>query len=141
MQICYSVKQLGKKHPVIDKDYLKIEPLSQPTTLALLLKAIVRQQVNVYNTKKEQPVVLSILSTKEINQASQQGKVDFGDSENTELAKETEAIETALQAFEDGLFAVFLDDEQIESLDSDLSFTETTVFSFIRLTFLAGSIW
>lgn len=141
MQICYSVKQLGKKHPVIDKDYLKIEPLSQPTTLTLLLKAIVRQQVEVYNNRKEKPTVLSILNAKEINEASQQGKVDFGDSENTVLAKEAAAIETALQAFEDGLFAVFLDDEQIESLDSVLTFDETTVFSFIRLTFLAGSIW
>lgn len=141
MKICYSVKQLGKKHPIINKDYLEIEPLQQPTTLRLLLKAIVSQQVTAYNDKKEGPNILTILNTGQIQAASQQGKVSFGDSENTTLAVETTAIETALQAFEDGLFAVFLEEEQIEYLEEALDFDESKVFSFIRLTFLAGSIW
>lgn len=141
MKICYSVKQLGKKHPIINQDYLEINLSKIPTTLRLLLKAIVQQQVQAYNDRKERPTVLNILNTGQINQASQQGKVTFGDSENTTLAIEETAIETVLQAFEDGLFAVFLGDEQIEYLEEVLTFDETTVFSFIRLTFLAGSIW
>ena len=141
MKICYSVKQLGKKHPIIKQAYLEIELGQAPTTLRLLLKAIVQQQVQAYNDRKESPTVLNILSAGQIKEASQEGKVTFGASENTTLAVEETAIETAIQAFEDGLFAIFLGEEQIESLEKLLTFDETTVFSFIRLTFLAGSIW
>ena len=100
-----------------------------------------QQQVQAYNDRKENPTVLNILNTGQITEASQQGKVAFGDSENRTLAIEETAIETAMQAFEDGLFAIFKGEEQIESLEELLTFDETTVFSFIRLTFLAGSIW
>lgn len=141
MKICYSVKQLGKKHPIIKQEYLEIEALSIPTTLRLLLQAIVKQQVQAYNDRKETPTVLNVLNTEQIKEASQEGKVTFGDSENTTLAIENTAIETALQAFEDGLFAIFLGEEQIESLEEVLTFDETSIFTFIRLTFLAGSIW
>lgn len=141
MKICYSVKQLGKKHPIIKQEYLEIESLEIPTTLRLLLKAIVKQQVQAYNDRKESPKILNVLNTGQLKAASQEGKITFGDSENTTLAIENTATETALQAFEDGLFAIFLGEEQIESLEEVLTFDETTIFSFIRLTFLAGSIW
>ena len=106
MKICYSVKQLGKKHPIINQKHLEVELTQIPTTLRLLLKAIVIQQVQAYNDRKESPTVLNILNTGQIQEASQQGKVTFGDSENRTLAIEETAIETALQAFEDGLFGV-----------------------------------
>lgn len=141
MKICYSVKQLGKKHPIINQAYLEINDLECPTTLKKLLTNIVNEQVADYNKKRQDPIVLTILDPTQIKSASREGKVDFGALSNTTLADKELAIENALQAFEDGLFAVFLDDDQVEWLTSPIDFDETTIFSFIRLTFLAGSFW
>lgn len=141
MEIHYSIKQLGKKHPIIDKATLSIELLETKTTFRSLLTAIVQQQVRAYNLQKITPIVLNILSTKQLNQASQEGKISFGDTENTTIAQEEAAIKTALEAFEDGLFAVFLNDDPIESLEQIVELNQDSVFTFIRLTFLAGSIW
>jgi len=141
MRICYSVKQLGKKRPTIEKAYLEIGSLDESPSLDDLLKAIVRQQVNSYNSKRKETPTLDILSQTLINSKAIEGKVGFGELYNLNTANLNQALENASQSFEDGLFAVFIDDQQIESLKEPIHFNEDSVFSFIRLTFLAGSFW
>ena len=45
---------------------------------------------------------------------------------------------TALEAFEDNGFFVFVDDRQVDDLDEELTLADTDVVSFVRLVPLVG---
>ena len=51
------------------------------------------------------------------------------------------AQENAIVAFEDGLYAVFYGDDQLETLTQEIDLSKNKSITFIRLTFLAGSYW
>ena len=141
MQITVKAKQAGRKHALIENKVIEIEEMGPRPTLAEFLKAIVKQQVAEYNRKTPEKNLLPFLAKDEISGQAAGGKVGFGAIYNENQADLSEAQETALQAFADGMFAVFADDHEIQKLDEIVQLPETTVFTFIRLTFLAGSYW
>lgn len=51
------------------------------------------------------------------------------------------AINTCLEAFEDGLIALFIDDNRYENLKDKIELTGNEVLTFIKLTMLAGRMW
>ena len=85
--------------------------------------------------------VVGFLSPAEIQDQAQSGKVDFGDLANKDLANEQKAIENVLLAFKDGLFVVFLDDDEVTDLKAPIELTSESVIAFIRMTFLVGTYW
>lgn len=144
MKINISVKQLGKKHPLIASTGVEIEEIQLPPTLRKLIEAIVSQQVENYNEKNiendeagniQKPLqnYLSILTDT--------GKAGFNSIYNQNKVNLAEAQRTAIQAFEDGLFLVFLNDNDLHRLDEPIMLTPESTITFIRLTFLAGSFW
>jgi hypothetical protein len=141
MQITVKAKQAGKKHALIENKSIEIDEIGTNPTLAELLKAIVLQQVTEYNSKTAEKNLLPFLAKNDIANQAESGKIGFGSIYSENKADLVTAQETALQAFEDGLFAVFADDDEIQKLDEIVNITETKVFTFIRLTFLAGSYW
>jgi hypothetical protein len=76
-----------------------------------------------------------------LNILTDTGKVGFGSIYNLKKADVQKAQENAIQAFEDGMFAVFYNDEQLEDLTQTIDLSLQHPFTFIRLTFLAGSYW
>ncbi|KUO70710.1 MAG: hypothetical protein APF81_26025 [Desulfosporosinus sp. BRH_c37] len=56
-------------------------------------------------------------------------------------ANVTKAIATALLAFQDGIYRVFIGDNEVAELDEKLSLKEGEVLTFIRFTMLAGRMW
>jgi hypothetical protein len=141
MQITISVKQPGRKHAVIDRQLLEVEELSGHPSLRELLEAVVKQQVTAYNHKPLEKNLLPFLSAAQIATGVANGKAGFGSIYNENAADPQKAVNTALQAFDDGLFAVFIQDEEIKKLTDNFSLNSDTVITFVRLTFLAGSIW
>lgn len=143
MQIQISLKQLGKKRPVLAAKSIEVNLVeNQSYTLQTILQEIVTQQVSEFNQKRESKNLFTYFKEDTIQQqANTTGKVDFGVIYNEEKADLSKAIDTVLLAFEDGLIAVFVDDEQVEKLDTEIQLQETSLFTFVRLTFLAGSIW
>lgn len=141
MRITVKAKQAGKKHPLIDNKFIEIDDIGNSPKLSEFLKAIVKQQLEEYNSKTPEKTLLPFLSKEEIDSQVTSGKVGFGTIYSENKADLKEAQETALQAFEDGMFAVFADETEISKLDEIVSFTDETVFTFIRLTFLVGSYW
>jgi hypothetical protein len=141
MQIIIKAKQAGRKHALIENRAIEIENIDNNPTLAELLKAVVKQQVEEYNSKTAEKTLLPFLSKDEISNQIETGKVGFGTIYSENKADLEKAQETALQAFEDGMFAVFADENEVQKLDETVGFTDETVFTFIRLTFLAGSYW
>lgn len=144
MEINVTVKQLGKKHPILSEQKLEIGFNDNNISLENLLKLIVQQQVEVFNAKSfdlEGEDVTKIPLDNYLNILTDTGKVGFGSIYNQKKADLQKAQENAIQAFEDGMFAVFYNDEQVEDLSQIIDLSLQNTFAFIRLTFLAGSYW
>lgn len=144
MEIKVTVKQLGRKHPVLSEQKIEIAYEDSIITLENLLMLIVQQQVEEFNAKSfelEDEDAAKIPTDNYLNILTDTGKVGFGSIYNLKKADVQKAQENAVQAFEDGMFAVFYNDEQLESLTQSIDLNLQYPFTFIRLAFLAGSYW
>lgn len=139
MQIKVTVKQLGKKHPYLKAQVLEIEDIGFEPTLKVFLLAVVAQQVAAFNQSRETKNVLPFLTEKAIAAQSNTGKIGFGDIYNDKQADLDKAQKRMLEAFEDGLFAVFQGEDQLENLTERILISNLNTFTFIRLALLAGS--
>ncbi len=117
-------------------------PLSSSDSEQLLLRdliaRIVRAQVAAFQQRQEARRFIRVLTAAEIQRGVAQGKVDMGGQELQQHVEPDLAVAAAWQAFEDGLYLVFVDDEQLCSLDSKLRFRPDSRLTFLRLTPLAG---
>ena len=127
MQINVRAKQAGKKRALIENQTLEIRDIGASPTLKILLAAIVEQ----FNQKSVEANLLAFLSKNEIDSQAEQGKVGFGSRYNSTAADAASAQATALQAFEDGLFAVFVGDDEIKNLDTVIDLNEISVITFV----------
>lgn len=142
MKIQTTIKQVGKRRPLIDTQKIEINDLPLNATLKDLIIAVVHQQIDTYIQKRTEKNMLPFLTEKNINTSVDSGKVSFGEiyNDNLDIDKE-KSVETAIIAFGDGMYCVFVDSEQIEHLDERITLTENSVLTFVRLTFLAGSLF
>lgn len=90
-------------------------------------------EVSTFETRRSQHRLLEILSPEQIQIGAEQGKVKSSDSELDQKVEADAAVEIALQASEDGLCFVFIDDEQVETLDATVMFQPTLQLIFLRL--------
>jgi hypothetical protein len=139
MNLFVSMKRIGKLKNEITKQRLQLA--SRPETLRELLTEVIMQNVKMFNGQDEEKPLISYLTRLEIEDQSASGKVGFGSIYNHKKAHETEAVQTGIQAFVDGLFLVFLNDGEIKELDAPLKISEDDELVFIRLTMLAGRMW
>jgi hypothetical protein len=127
-------------------------------TVEILLRALVAQQVANFNqaiASQQQrmqqnaaahgalsSVVRTPLTTVAINDYLRTtGKVGFGDKANLTPADLEIATETALQAFTDGLFILFIDEQEVSELNDIITVKDGSRLTFVRLTFLVGSFY
>ncbi|MFL1998944.1 hypothetical protein [Lysinibacillus irui] len=139
MRLFYQQKVIGKKSRKLQKIPFSIE--EPVTTLQELLVQLVTQQVQQYNDKKIDTPLHLYLTDQQIEDAAQHGKVHFGEKKNDTLQSVDQAISTMLLAFQDELFLVLHNEESLDSLTTPLTLQEDDVFTFIKLTMLAGRIW
>jgi hypothetical protein len=138
-KIKLSVKMLGKKYPVLENIPITLSAnFSNAPRLQDLITELVTQQVQQFNQFREANKLLPYLSNTTITDQAERGKVSFGETYNSETVLLTDAIQTALQAFEDGLFLVFINQHKIENLGDTIELNEDTELMFLRLTALAG---
>ena len=141
MNIQIKLKRLGKKK--VHSVALVLD--CTPDTLRALIESCVRSEVKRYNDKRHaqdsDTKILSFLSPTDISGQLQTGKVDFAAITNMTMANQQKAIDDALLAFKDGLFLVFVNDEEIRTLDAALLLSEDSEIAFIRMTFLTGTYW
>lgn len=141
MELTVSAKQLGRKNALISNKVIEIEDIGRSPTVRQLIEAVVDQQVREFNSKPLEKNLLPFLDQGGIDAGAAEGKVGFGSIYNENKADVAGAKKTALQAFEDGLFILFADDQEFTAVDQTISLDPTTVITFIRLTFLAGGYW
>ncbi|HAQ08143.1 MAG TPA: hypothetical protein DCR24_11720 [Bacillus bacterium] len=139
MNLFISMKSIGKRKNVISKQTVQLP--STPGSLRVLLSELVTWNVQQLAEKDEEIHLVNYLTETEVNHQAINGKVGFGAIYNKKKPDLTEAIQTAIQAFEDGLFLVFINSEQVEALDAPLEMADGDEVVFIRLTMLAGRMW
>ena len=114
MNLNVQVKQAGKKVNKIKTVVMEIK--EPPKTVEELLIAAVKQTRELFVQKRKKSEKLeqgdlsqvSLYNEEQIEDMASVGKVVFGFSLNNRVPSEKEAIETALQAFEDGLNWAFV---------------------------------
>lgn len=137
MELRLQLKRLGKKK-------VKEVPFTleeNPQNLEELLITCVKNQVEAFNSKRTEVNVIGFLSPAKIQEKAQSGKIEFGELANTDLANLQKAIDNVFLAFQDGLFLVFVDDNEITALETPLELHSQSVIAFIRMTFLVGTYW
>jgi len=139
MEIYVNIKSIGRKKFGLHK--VPYNVTDNITTLLELITEIVKNEVEKYNSKTAEVKLLPFLTDFEIESKKQTGKVGFGSIYSDKTADLNKAVETAVVGFQDGLYRVILGDEEIKDLDSGVSLKEGDVLTFIRLTFLSGSIF
>ena len=139
MKINVNLKSMAKrKHSVKPVIY---EISGHPSTVRELIYAVTQAGVEEYNQRMESPELLRYLTSEEIDDKAQAGKISFGVNYGEKKADIAKAQENAIQCFEDGIYRIFLDEEPLEILDEKIQITEESVFTFVRLTMLAGRMW
>jgi len=139
MNIYIKLKSAGKRRPVLEN-----VPYDLPDgirTLRQLIDAVVRQEVDTYNSRGVENALVPFLTETQIAEQSTVGKVGFGRIYSDKKADPEKASEAALQGFEDGLFRVLINDTEVSELDGAVEIKNNDTLTFIRLTFLAGRLW
>ena len=110
-------------------------------SLRSFIEQTARMSAAEYLAKPDGEAVAQILSPELIEGNAKSGKIAFGRRYGEKKPDPAKAAETAVQAFEDGLVAIFIGEERFEDLDAVLPLTDGCEVSFIKLTFLAGRMW
>ena len=139
MKINVNLKSIGKRKASVKPAAIEIK--GHPSTLRELILAVVETGVEEYNRRVENSELLTYLTKEEIDEKARAGKVGFGVNYGEKKAALPAAQENAIQCFEDGIYRIFQDGDPLETLESPILITEETVFTFVRLTMLAGRMW
>lgn len=108
-------------------------------TVRDLLDTVVRSEVAAFQTRQEARTVLQTLSPAQIAEGVAKGKIDSGGREDErQFVDADESVKVALQAFEDGLYYVLINDDQKASLNDSFLVNSATRVTFLRLVALAG---
>lgn len=139
MKIFVNVKQIGKRKNKIDKK--KYEISEKITSVKELLTEFVTINVNEFNNGFTENDIVPYLTDKKINDLSDAGKISFGVDYNGQKQDLEKAVENALQSYEDGIYRVFVNDEEMGEIDCEINLKENDELTFVRLTMLAGRMW
>ena len=144
MNLIISVKQLGKKHPILHEKRIELAIKTPFVTTRELIELVVDYQVQLFNTSSfewDEEDKTHLPKENYLPILTDTGKIGFGAIYNHNKVNATVAQENAVLAFEDGLYAVFYGDDQLETLSDEVNLSDNKTITFIRLTFLAGSYW
>jgi len=136
MQIYFRVKAAGRRRAVLEQVEATLP--DEVSSLEEAIRAIVTDQVTRFNARSIDESIFPYLSPEQLEEQAEQGKVGFQTAYNERKADVSIAVQTALQAFEDGIYKVLVNDQVIERLDAPLIIAPGAVFTFIRLTLLSG---
>ena len=137
MKIIINVKGLSRKKVIHQEE---VELKNKISTTKDLITELVKINVEKFNKKIDEKDILSIITNENIAKAARIGKI--GDEvHGDKKANLKKALDTAYLAFEDGLYCIFINDEQTEKLDDRLNLKDGDILTLIRLTMLAGRMW
>jgi hypothetical protein len=113
-------------------------PAGATVSLRALVEHVVRAEVAAFDDRERQRRFVRLLTPDELADGASAGKVDPGGRSGTRQADPEHAVATALEAYDDGLYLVVVDGEQVQGLDTAVTVGPDTLVRFVRLTALAG---
>ncbi len=138
MNIRVNVKQLGAR-----RDSLAgvLFPLARkPQTVGELIREAVQTCVAEFN-ERGTVAAPTPLSDARMAELAELGKIAFGLHYHDREADAEVAAAVALQAYEDGVFRIFVGDALCGAPGEPLDLREEESVTFIRLTMLTGGLW
>lgn len=144
MSIVFMVegKVVGQKRPLFSDWRVELPPIDEDhgdrLKLRDLITSIVAREVEAFKDRQAERRLARVMSRQRIEQGVDLGKVDPGEHDLAQSITTEDAIAVALQAFEDGLYFVFIDEAQQTQLDSEVFLKNNSKVVFLRLTALAG---
>ncbi|QUB80889.1 hypothetical protein [Prevotella jejuni] len=120
-----SRKELGR-HPIEIDDTVN--------TLEALLYTLTRQGLTEAQTSKENHA----LSDSEIAEQAEEGRIRFAENYGENHDTLEKAIQRTRQAYNDSLFRVFINGEEITTWDAPIKLCQGAEIVIIRLTMLTG---
>lgn len=145
MRIVVQTRQLGSRRKLLEDWSCDLPPQDDAgfgdggLTLRELIERIVQREVKAFRDRQNRNRLVHVLSAHEIEAQAEKGRVLSGGSELAQTVDEEAAVATALQAFEDGLYIVILDEREQRDLGARVYLQEDSTLVFLRLTFLAGA--
>lgn len=147
MKIYVNIKNAGRRKPVLEKEEYVIA--DGVKSVMEFIAAVVSCEVEKFNLKLKEgsddgeSVAKSafLMTNEEINEKAQVGKVGFGRIYSNKDADYDKALKNALQCYDDGLVKIFQNDNELGEQQSEMVVREGDVFTFVKLTFLAGRYW
>lgn len=109
-----------------------------PLTLRDLISLIVRDEVAAFEERQTERRLLTVLTDRQIEDGAVRGRIVSGGQDLDQRVDLDEAVGAALQAFEDGIYYVFVDSEQRTRLEEQVELEDASTVTFLRLTPLAG---
>ncbi len=135
-------KSLGTRKPLFADWSIPFPPewLGEGgVTLRDLIDRLVRIEVRAFRERQTDRQVFRTLTARQIEAGAERGKIEMGGSEvPVHNVDEDQAVATACQAFEDGLFLVVIDEQDHRELDREIHVRPDSLITFVRLTLLAG---
>ncbi len=132
MTIFLVVKGVGKTRG-FEKIGIEIED-KEILSVSSFIRFLVHREIECYESE-----AFKVLSQEDINRMVDNGKVAFGFKyREHEPINRTEAVNNAIDAFRDELFAMFINDRQIQNLDDRIALKDGDEVSLVRLTMLSG---
>lgn len=138
-------KSIGRRKPLFADWSVPILPECQEgdgggLTLAQLIERLVRAEVLAFQQRQYDRQFVRALTGKQIEDAATRGKIDMGGSEiGRQKVDADQAVAAALQAFEDGLYLVVIDEVEQKCLEQQVFLNPDSRITFIRLTLLTGA--
>ncbi len=138
MRLNVKIKQASKRKWLLDSTTIEVALKPGKVDLSIVITKFVEQQVAAYNDKEIEKQYIDFLTDDQLEDKVSTGKVSFGTIYNDNKANVKKAIKTALQAFEDGLYALSIDKKIYNKLDDIVALKEGSEVVFIKLTLLKG---
>src|SRR5688572_4845015 len=109
-------KVIGRKKPLFSDWSIPIPPDAAHDggriTLRDLITWTVAEEVEAFRQRQEARRLENVLTRTQIQEGAERGKIDSGGHDVQQEVDVDHAIAVALQAFEDGIYFVFVDDQQ-----------------------------
>ena len=130
MHIKIDIKSLGKTRGIESIDYIVSDNIE--TT-----KDLIHNLVDIEIDRYEQ-TDFKILNQDDLNKMMDSGKISFGFKYREKELDRVEAKSIAVQAFLDGLYAIFINETSVEDIDQKIYLSDNIKVTLIRLSMLSG---
>ncbi|MBO4695807.1 MAG: hypothetical protein J5643_00840 [Lachnospiraceae bacterium] len=140
MRLQVQLKKLGARGNKVVPVPFKIDGI--PSTVGELIAMTAKKCAEEYNERvRKGETMITPLSQREISDMAGIGRITFGICNGDKEQDVGKAVDSALLAFHDGLFCLFINKTQMTSAEQEIVLKEDDVLTFIRLTMLSGRIW